>query len=133
MIPLSARYLTVPELHMASVVMIVFSIFTVLLSAYAAMPKIPLKIYKQKQVDIENLSFNILFLGSFFNMEYNDFKKTMEEVLNDHSKAYEVQVREIYSIGRYLAKKKYLFVSMAYLSFILGIVLSSLIYSLNLL
>ncbi len=32
-------------------------------------------------------------------MDYAQFEAAMEEMLNDLSRAYEVQVREIYSLG----------------------------------
>jgi hypothetical protein len=44
----------------------------------------------------------------------------MEEIMNDPSRTYKAQVREIYSIGTYLAKKKYRFLKLAYILFLSG-------------
>ncbi len=54
-------------------------------------------------------------------MDYPHFEAAMEEMLNDPSRAYEVQVREIYSLGVYLAAKKYPFLRFAYLAFVIGL------------
>lgn len=128
LVPFSIRYLQTPQFHLAALTMIVFCVLTVLLSAYAAMPKIGNKKWLQNKPGARNFSFNLLFFGSFSNMDYPEFKEAMQEAMNDHNKAYEVQIREIYSMGRYLDRKKYRFVRLAYLSFIIGVLASSSIY-----
>ena len=61
-------------------------------------------------------------------MSYSEYKNAMEALMNDSNAAYEMQVREIYTMGQYLAMKKYRFVQFSYLSFITGILISSTIY-----
>jgi hypothetical protein len=68
--------------------------------------------------------FNLLFFGDFVRMPYADFEKSMEEILNDPSRAYEAQVREIYTLGLFLATKKYRFLRLAYLTFLSGLLAS---------
>ena len=105
----------------ALIVMIFFCLFTILLAAYAVMPKLPLS-YKADHLDaVNNPKFNILFFGDFIHLEYAEFEAAMESVLNDPSRAYEVQVREIYTLGRFLALKKYRFLRLAYTCFIVGL------------
>jgi hypothetical protein len=48
----------------------------------------------------------------------------MQQMMNDPSKVYEWQVREVYTLGLYLANQKYRFVRLAYLTFITGLVVS---------
>ncbi|MGD2272590.1 MAG: DUF5706 domain-containing protein [Desulfobacterales bacterium] len=128
LVPFSIRYLQTPQFHLAALTMIGFCILTVLLSAYAAMPKIGNKKWLQNKAGDRNSSFNLLFFGSFSNLDYPEFKEAMEEAMNDHNQTYEFQIREIYTMGRYLYHRKYRFVRLAYLSFIIGILLSSSIY-----
>ena len=52
----------------------------------------------------------------------------MEKVMNDHGEAYKTQIKEIYLMGQYLAREKYRFVRLAYVSFITGMVISSILY-----
>ncbi|MEJ2235243.1 MAG: DUF5706 domain-containing protein [Syntrophobacterales bacterium] len=58
--------------------------------------------------------------GDFVRLPYEEFEMAMEEVMNDPSLTYEVQVRELYTLGTFLAKKKYLFLRLAYITFIIG-------------
>jgi hypothetical protein len=71
--------------------------------------------------------FNLLFFGDFVNMDYADYESAMEEVINDPGRTYQVQVKEIYTMGRFLARKKYHFLRLAYLSFILGLFTSGIV------
>nr|MBA2433457.1 phosphohydrolase [Chthoniobacterales bacterium] len=71
--------------------------------------------------DLRHPKFNLLFFGSFVAMDYPQFEAAMEEMLNDPSRAYEVQVREIYTLGMYLAAKKYWYLRFAYLTFVGGV------------
>jgi hypothetical protein len=93
---------------------------TVCLAAYAVMPKLPSS--HGPPPDVKSPSFNPLFFGDFTRMKQADFESTMQEIMNDHSRTYETQVREMYLLGTYLAKKKYRFLSYAYLSFICGLI-----------
>ena len=128
LIPLSIRFLDDPRLQPAALTMIGFCILTVLLSAYAAMPKMLAVKDRSKTIDPEDPSFNLLFFGSFTGMDYKDFEHAMEKVMNDHGEVYEKQIKEIYLMGQYLAREKYRFVRLAYVSFITGMVISSALY-----
>jgi hypothetical protein len=64
-------------------------------------------------------------------MEYQDFADEMARMMNDHNHVYEAQLREIYTMGQYLAKKKYKFLQLSYYSFIVGILFSSCIFILG--
>jgi hypothetical protein len=128
LIPLSIRFLDDPRLQPAALTMIGFCILTVLLAAYAAMPKVLGKKDRSKKIDPEDPSFNLLFFGSFTKMDYSDFEHAMENVMNDHGEIYEKQIKEIYLMGQYLAHEKYRFVRLAYISFITGMVISSALY-----
>ena len=128
MIPLSTGFLYEQRSHLAAVTLIGFCVLTIVLAAYAAMPKMKIGNQKKTKVDPDKSSFNLLFFGSFTRMDYNEYEQAMETVMNDPNKVYETQIREIYSMGNYLAQKKYKFVLFSYLSFITGILVSSTIY-----
>ena len=69
--------------------------------------------------------FNLLFFGDFVRMPYEEFEGAMEKVLNDPAQLYEAQVREIYALGTFLAKKKYRFLRLAYVTFLVGLLASA--------
>lgn len=102
-------------------VMILFCLFTILLAVYAVMPKLPLRYKAEHHTDVNNPQFNVLFFGDFIHLDYAEYEAAMEEMLNDPSRTYEAQVREIYTLGRFLALKKYRFLRLAYTCFIIGL------------
>jgi len=102
-----------------------FSLVTIVLAAYAVMPKLPLWPHsKGPTPDLKSDHFNLLFFGDFTAMDYPKFEAAMESALNDHSRVYELQVREIYQIGSFLAHTKYRYLRLAYLTFITGLLAS---------
>jgi hypothetical protein len=120
---LAARYLDDPQLRAAVVVLGLFCLLTVILATYAAMPRTPLSARMVKP-DVDSPRFNLLFFGDFAGMAYDDYRDAMEKVLDDHSKSYEIMVREVYNLGHFLAYRKYRYVRLAYVSFIAGLVSS---------
>lgn len=117
------RFLNDPLLRWPVAVMMLFSGITVMMAAYAVMPK--LNIGKQKR---HNNSKNLLFFGNFQQMPYEEYAEKMEKILLDNSSVYEAQVREVYEMGIFLGKNKYRFIRYAYISFILGLICSGLAY-----
>lgn len=128
MIPLSTRFLYEERSHLAAVTLIGFCVLTIVLAAYAAMPKLKIGKRADSTIDLDDPTFNLLFFGSFTRMDYREYENAMENMMNDPNRVYETQIREIYSMGHYLDQKKYRFVLFSYLTFIAGILLSSTIY-----
>ena len=105
----------------ALLVLVFFSLITVALAVYAVMPKIPFSTKPAVRPDLANPRFNLLFFGDFTRLTYAEFEAAMEETMNDPSRTYEVQVREIYTLGAFLAAKKYRFLQLAYLALFTGL------------
>ena len=127
LIPLSIGFLYDERSHLAAATLIGFCVLTILLAAYAAMPKLKSD-NNSETFDLEDTSFNLLFFGSFVRMSYTEYKDAMQKMMNDPNMVYETQIREIYTMGQYLAQKKYRFIQFSYLSFITGVLTSSCIY-----
>jgi len=123
---LSLRYITDPLLRWGAFVLIAACLLTIVLAAYAVMPKTPLKVDTTNPPDPHARGFSLLFFSDFIRLSYDDFEGAMEEVMNDHNRVYQAQLNEIYNSGLYLAHKKYRFIRLAYLSFISGLFASGL-------
>lgn len=113
-----------PEYRWPFLVLILFCLITVGLAAYSVMPKLRLWRRPLVPADPKSREFDLLFFGDFTRLSYQEFADEMEAVMNDPSRTYEVQVREIYALGEYLAKKKYRFLRLAYLTFGAGLAAS---------
>lgn len=123
-ITFSARYVSDPILRWPAFALILFCFGTVLAAAYAAMPKVDL----HTKPDKSSPFFNPLFFGSFINMDFEEYLAMMEELVQDPSTVYEMQVREVYQMGVFLGRKKYLYIRYAYQIFVTGLVVSALIF-----
>jgi len=119
---LAVPLLLKPEFHVAAVILITTSVLTILLSAYATMPKIFSG--KSGTPDTNAASFNILFFADFIKLDYESFFNEMERVVTDPGLAYATQVKEIYLMGQYIAQRKFKFVTLGYVAFIIGLVVS---------
>lgn len=122
-ITFSLRYLEDPYLRWPIIVLTIFCLITIFNAAYAVMPKLNFKF----RPDLDKLDCNILFFGSFMNLHYDEFETAMEHVLSDPGKVYEAQVREVYEMGVFLGRKKYLYIRRAYVSFLTGLAAAGLV------
>ena len=122
---LAGRYVADPDFGAAVVVLGGCCLLTIALATYAAMPKVP--VIASGDADVADHRFNLFFFGDFVRMDYPAFHDAMEEVMNDPSRTYEMQVREVYTLGRFLAERKYRYLRLAYLAFIAGLGASALL------
>jgi hypothetical protein len=114
-----------PALRWPALVLMAFCLITIGFTIYAVMPKVSIKERGGRQPEDRDAMFNLLFFGDFVEMPYEKFASDMEKILNDPSKLYEAQVREIYTLGSFLAKKKYRFLRLAYQAFLAGLLASA--------
>ena len=122
MLTFSAPFITRDDFRLAVVALMASCLLTILLATFAVMPGgTALRRRTVDQATLGDPKFNLLFFGNFVAMSYQQFETAMEETLNDPSRTYEVQVREIYTLGVFLAAKKYRFLRMAYFAFVLGL------------
>jgi hypothetical protein len=123
-ITFTAPHVLDEALQIPAAIVCVSSLATVILAAYAVMPKLMLPGNSPAAPDPTSNSFNLLFFGDFSKLSYDQFEDEMQKVLNDKNLTYQAMVREVYTMGVFLAKKKYRFIRMAYASFILGLLAS---------
>ncbi len=124
-ITLTAANLNRPHLKWAGVVLIAFCLVTIGLAAFVAMPKFSLR--RGRRPDVNSPAFNLLFFGDFSRLDYPEFEQAMEQMMNDPSRAYEAQVREVYTLGIFLARRKYRYLRWAYLAFFGGLLASGVV------
>jgi hypothetical protein len=127
---LAASHLTEPDLRPGVLVLTVFCLVTIVLATYAAMPKLPVN-RPASAGDVQNPAFNLLFFGDFSRLGQEDFQKAMEEMMNDPNGTYAAQIRDIYTLGCFLASSKYRFVRWAYLSFMIGLFVTAAVVALS--
>lgn len=73
--------------------------------------------------DILNKKTNLLFFGNFHKMELPDYDWAMKEMMNDREYLYGSMTKDIYFLGKVLAKK-YNYLRTSYTIFMIGLVIS---------
>ncbi len=124
-ITLSIGHLSNPVLRWPVLLLIVSCLATIVSAAYAVMPKLD----RRFRPDLDRPDCNILWFGNFMNLEYEEYARLMEGVMNNSSRVYEAQVREVYELGVFLGRKKYVYIRLAYLFFIFGLLASAALFA----
>lgn len=118
------RYLTDPVLRWPVATLIVFCLATIFAAAYAVMPKW----LRPKHLDLKHPNCDILFFGNFIHFTFVEYVEVMEEIMSDPNRVYEAQLREIYDLGVFLAEKKYRYIRISYIAFLIGLACSGLFF-----
>jgi hypothetical protein len=119
---LAAANLSDPAWILPDIVLVTFLMAAVLLALLAVIPN--LRLVRTAKHSTRDPDFNTLFFAHFAAVPYEDYAAHMEQVMNDPSRVYEAQVREIHSAGVYLQATKFRYIKYGYLVFFAGLILS---------
>jgi hypothetical protein len=101
------------------------SVATIIYSVLATRPNIPNGTFTREQV--ENKTVNLLFFGSFYNMDLKEFEFGINRMLDDNEFLYGSLIKDIYWQGKVLGRK-FKLLRIAYDIFMYGIALSVVAY-----
>ncbi|MFT5008490.1 MAG: hypothetical protein ACI9D8_001367 [Reinekea sp.] len=101
-------------------VLMFFCLVTIFLACLVVMPNLREAKRPDSYFELDNPKFNPLFFGDFHAMAFEKYFSIMEQVINDVSLCYEVELRDIYGLGQYLVNKKFRILRYGYLSFLTG-------------
>jgi hypothetical protein len=123
---LAAAKLADPVWIVPTIVLIAFLMASVFLSLLAVIPSLRL-VRRPTKLSTRDPNFNTLFFADYSQVTYEEYLAHMEEVLSDPGRAYEAQVREIHSAGKYLHATKFRYIKYGYIVFFIGLISSILI------
>jgi hypothetical protein len=116
------RYLIFP-----TIIILLTSVATIIYSILATRPKATRGTFSPEQV--ENKSVNLLFYGSFYNMELTEYDDGMRKMMEDHAFLYGSLIKDTYWQGKVLGRK-YRLLRISYSIFMYGIAVSVIAYTL---
>ena len=111
---------TDPDLRAGLIVLGVFTLLALLLAILAVLPKYRGAARIDGPLPEE---FNLLFFGHFAGLDRERYLAEMAKAMLP-GQAYETVVRDVYSLGQYLAQHKYPYLRLSYLFFLAGFVLA---------
>ncbi len=113
-----------PELKLSAITLLCFTSVALILSILAVLPKYrPLRL----QTSATPPNFNLFFFGHFAEMPPEEFLRRVSRNMQNDGSAYESMVRDLYSLGVYLAHYKYPYLRAAYLFFLSGFLLAGIL------
>ena len=110
------RFLLIP-----TVILLTFNVITIIYAVLATRPKVHPGTFTAQQ--LESKSVNLLFYGSFYNMDYNEYDTGMRQMMDDRDFLYGSLIKDIYWQGKVLGRK-YKLLRTSYNIFMYGIAIS---------
>jgi len=115
------RNLTVP-----TIILLVTCVTAIIFSILATRPKISTGTFTTD--DIRNKRINLLFFGNFYNMKLEEYNWAMNEMMNDRNYLYDSMLKDVYFLGKILAKK-YKYLRLSYNTFMYGLIISMIAFA----
>ena len=110
-----------PKLIIPTIVLLIVCLIAIIFATLSTRPKITEGKFTRE--DIENKKSNLLFFGNFYNMKLEDFNWGMNEMIMDEDFLYSSMTRDLYYLGKVLAKK-YRYLSFCYNVFMYGLIIA---------
>jgi hypothetical protein len=116
------------NLIIPTVMLLGVSLVTIIYSLLATRPVIAQKegTFTKEQVDNKNV--NLLFFGTYFNMNFEDYEYGIKAVMADKDFLYSTLTKDIFWQGKVLGRK-YGYLTKAYSIFMYGLIISVVSYS----
>ena len=110
-----------PRLLLPTLMLVVTCLVTIVFAILATRPNIASGKFTRE--DILNKKTNLLFFGNFHSMTLKDYEWGMREMMKDYDYLYGSMIKDIYFLGKVLARK-YKLLRLSYTIFMFGFVTS---------
>lgn len=115
-----------PNFIIPGIVFLSTCLVTIIFAILSTRPKISSGKFTEE--DIHNKKVNLLFFGNFYNMTMNEYEWAVKEMMKDNNYLYTSMIRDQYSLGKVIGRK-YKLLRVAYTVFMVGLILSSLLFA----
>jgi hypothetical protein len=119
---------TLPGSHLPYWVIVVGSLVTIICSAWSTVPKGGLNMQELPEDGRSPAPHGLLFFGTYIRLSLPAFKRHMEHVLASPPHTHEAIIEELHAHGRYIARRKYLPLMLAYIRFLVTLILGAALY-----
>ncbi|GAO42886.1 Pycsar system effector family protein [Flavihumibacter petaseus] len=114
-----------PQFIIPTIILATSCLGAVVFAIMATRPNVTKGVFAEE--DIRQKKVNLLFFGNFFKMQLADYEWAMTEMMNDSEYLYGSMIKDIYYLGKVLARK-YRFLRIAYNVFMFGLIISILAF-----
>ena len=109
------------HLIIPTIILVGFSVISIIFAIQSTRPKVTEGQFTKE--DVAQKKVNLLFFGNFHQMNLDDFKWGMKEVMKDKEYLYDSMIKDLYFLGLVL-NQKYKLLRTTYTVFTIGIVVS---------
>lgn len=109
-----------PQFIIPTIILCTVSLAAVIFAILATRPNVNKGTFNHE--DVQEKKINLLFFGNFFKMDLPDYEWAMKEMMNDREYLYGSMIKDIYFLGKVLARK-YKYLRLSYNIFMFGLVL----------
>jgi hypothetical protein len=109
-----------PALRAALLTLAVACLLALLLAIFAVLPTFAPRVRR-------GATRNLLFFGHFGPLTEDEFLDEMERVMQSDALLYETALRDIYSLGTYLYRKKFRYLRYSYVALLTGFILATIV------
>ena len=109
-------------------VLLIICLITIIIAILSTRPILINRKFTEE--DIKNKNVDLIFFGNFIKMEYEDYVKALKDMMKDEEHLYSTMIKNQYTLGKILSKK-FRLVKIAYNVFMIGIILTVIVFLLN--
>ena len=114
-------YLTIP-----TILFLISSVATIIIAILATMPKISAGNFSKE--DVINKTTTLLFFGNFYKSSLEEYEWGMDIMMKDKDYLYGSLIKDIHHLGKVLGRK-YKLIRLAYMVFMIGIIVTVLAFT----
>lgn len=115
-----------PQFILPTAILALVCLTAVIFAIRATRPTVTGGVFTEE--DIRQKKANLLFFGNFFKMELKEYEWGMKEMMNDSEYMYDSMIKDIYYLGKVLARKYY-YLRISYNVFMYGLVVAVLSFA----
>jgi HD superfamily phosphodiesterase len=109
-------------------VLLLICLITIIIAILSTRPNIVLTKFTEE--DLKKKNVDLIFFGNFIKLNYDDYVRALTEMMKDEDHLYSTMIKNQYSLGKILAKK-FRLVKIAYNIFMVGIIITVIVFLLN--
>jgi predicted metal-dependent HD superfamily phosphohydrolase len=115
-----------PQFILPTAILALVCLTAVIFAIRATRPTVTGGVFTEE--DIRQKKANLLFFGNFFKMDLKEYEWGMKEMMNDSEYLYDSMIKDIYYLGKVLARK-YHYLRISYNVFMYGLVVAVLSFA----
>ncbi|WP_224491294.1 Pycsar system effector family protein [Robertkochia flava] len=112
----SNKFLVLPTM-----VLLLFSVISIIFAIMSTRPNVTTGRFTEE--DLKDKKVNLLFFGTFYSMPYDRYEAALNDLIRNNDDIYEALTRDLYYLGKVLARK-YKLLRTTYTVFLIGTIIS---------